>query len=356
MDIFILVPSLSPVGPVKGAIALSNALVRKRRVVLAVLKKGPGVYAPIDEHIEILKLYEINSWLKRLRTYKEHLKRAADRDKVVSISSCFSADVFNLLCRKYAVICSSIRGNLPHNYRSDYGWKGSVLATIHLFLVRGFDHVVAMTKSMSEQIAGYLGREPKVIGNFTDEGALEKFRRTSANSGTLRFVFVGSLSVRKRPLLLIEAIEKLRSHGYDVSADFIGDGPLKKNIEDEVGKRDLADIVRLHGHLNELHNIVASADVFVLPSLSEGVSRACLEALCLGVPAVLRDVDGNGELIESGKNGFLFSDDSELWTMMLSAVELSRKQQGVSVSLLPPAFRQSFASDEYLKLVENNNG
>lgn len=351
-DIFILIPSLSPVGPVKGAIALANALVKKRRVTLAVLKPGPGVHAQIDNNVEIIPLYKIDGWNNRLCAYKKRLKRAGAKDNVVSISSCFSADVFNLFCRRYAVICSSIRGNLPQNYQLDYGWKGRLLAILHLFLLRGFRHVVAMTESMSNQVAGYIGKFPAVIGNFVDECDLEKFRRHSCNSGQLRFVFVGTLSTRKRPLLLIDALEVLKSKGHDVSVDFIGDGPLRKSIEDALGQRELADIVRIHGHLNELHHLVASADAFVLPSTSEGVSRACLEALYLGVPSVLRDVDGNSELVQAGINGFLFNDDSKLPMAMLYAAELSRKQQGVPVSLLPTSFRQSFAAQAYLDLVE----
>jgi len=354
MDIFILIPSLSPVGPVKGAIALANALVNKRRVVLVVLKLGPGAHAHIDAKIEIIKLHEIDGWDKRLSVYKKYLKGAGGNKKVASISICFSADVFNLFCRRHAVICSSIRGNLPHNYRLDYGWKGSFLAILHLLLVRGFHHVVAMTESMSTQVAVYLGRTPEVIGNFVDETALEKYRRTSPNFGELRFVFVGSLSVRKRPLLLIQAVKKLNAQGHKVKVDFIGDGPLKKSLEEDINKYGLSEVIRIHGHLDELHHIVASADVFVLPSTSEGVSRACLEALCLGVPAVLRDVDGNSELIDVGVNGFLFSDDSKLSNVMLSAAELARKQQGAGalVSLLPSGYRQSFATQAYLDLVE----
>jgi len=352
MNIFILVPSLSPASPVKGAIALANALVAKRKVVLVVLKSGSGVHAHIDANIKIIYLYEVNGWFKRLRVYKQYLNNAGGKENVASISSCFSADFFNLWCRSSAVICSSIRGNLPLNYRLDYGRKGSLLAIFHLYMVRGFHHVVAMTNSMSLQVANYLGRSPSIIGNFVDEIALEKFRRQSQNKGMFKFVFVGSLTERKMPLLLVNAIESLRRQNYDVALDIIGDGPLFKQIDNEIVKRRLRDVMQLHGHLNEPFNIVASSDVFVLPSSSEGVSRACLEALYLGLPVVLRDVDGNSELIDIGVNGFLFSDDYELSRVMLSAVELSRKKQDAVVSLLPSIYRQSFAAQAYLDLVE----
>ncbi len=354
-NIIILIPSLHPTGPVKGAIALANALIPWRKVILVVLKPGPGVHILINAEVEVVCLYEKGGWLKRLRAYKRLLNGAGGRNKVASISSCFSADVFNLLSRKHALICSSVRGNLLYNYRLDYGWKGTALAVLHLFLMRGFHHVVAMTQSMANQVSGYLGYSPAVIGNFVDEETLEPYRQNLSNSETYRFVFVGSLTKRKRPFVLIDALETLKLQGYDVSADFIGDGPLRDSIDKELSRRGLINDIHIHGHLNKLHHLVASADAFVLPSLSEGVSRACMEALYLGIPSVLRDVDGNSELIQDGSNGFLFNSDEDLPAAMISAAELSRKQKGKVLSLLPSNFRQAFAAKAYLSLMESKS-
>jgi glycosyltransferase involved in cell wall biosynthesis len=350
-DIFILIPSLHPAGPVRGAIALANSLVSHRRVVLVVLKSGPQAHIPIHAKVEVLHLYEVGNWLKRLRFYKKHLRDSGKRKEVVSISSCFSPDVFNFLCRKHAITCSSVRGNLLQNYWFDYGFKGTLLAVSHLFLMRGFNHVVAMTEAMSKQVSRYLGRSPVVIGNFVDEKALEPFRRRHKNTGGYRFVFVGSLTKRKQPLALIEALEILSAQGHEVFTDFIGDGPLRKDMEEELVRRKLTDKITLHGHLKDVHHLASTADAFVLPSSSEGISRACLEALYLGVPCVLRDVDGNGELIQNGATGFLFHDASGLPAAMLSAAKLCRTK-ATSNSLLPSGFRQDLATKAYLNLVE----
>ncbi len=355
-NIFILIPSLSPTGPVKGAVALANSLASRRRVCLVRLKLDGDNNTQIDHEVKVIHLFESGTWYSRLKVYKECLKSAGGKTNVVSISSCFSADLFNLFCINKAITCSSIRGNLPLNYSLDYGWKGKILAVIHLLLVRGFNHVVSMSDAMSIQVTRYLGRAPEIIGNFVDEQPLEKFRSVSINKGKFRIVFVGTLSARKRPHLLIEALNKMNLQGYEFIADFIGDGPLVENIKEMVNQYHLEGMVTIHGHLNDFHNIVASADVFVLPSVSEGISRACMEALFLGVPAVLSDVDGNKELIENGVNGFLFNDDAELAKDILFAIELSRNKINKGVSLLPKKFHQSYASLAYLQLVENNNG
>ena len=350
--IFILVPSPHPTGPIKGAYALANALVPLRRVVLVFLKHGPGANAPLDEKVEVRSLARSNGgWHYRLAIYRQLLENAGGRQRVVSISMCLSADWINRFCRGQAVICASVRGNLPQNYRFDYGWLGGPLALVHLLALRSFDHVVAMTPSMASQLSWLAALQPRVIGNFVDEIVLERHRLTGTASGPLRFVFVGSLSVRKQPELVIAAIEKLRDQ--DAELDVLGDGPLREGLCSLIDSLGLQGRVRLHGLVADPYDIVAAADAFVLPSRSEGVSRAALEALHLGVPCVLRDVDGNADLLAVPLSGALFSHDEDLATAMLKAAGFSRGRSGRS-SLLPPAFQQLTAACQYLRLFEHS--
>jgi glycosyltransferase involved in cell wall biosynthesis len=348
--VFILVPSPHPTGPVKGAYALANALAPLRRVVLVFLKRGPGVDAPLDERVEVVSLAQTpGGWRGRLGAYRRLLRNAGGRGQVGSVSMCLSADWINRFCRELAVTCASVRGNLPQNYRLDYGWPGTFLAIGHLLALRTFDHVVAMTGAMADQIRSIATVRAQVIGNFVDEVALECHRQSGARAqGTLRFVFVGSLSRRKQPELVIDAIEKLVTH--NVQLDVIGDGPLREAIDRSLVAKGLQNKVCLHGQLANPYPIIASADVFVLPSRSEGVSRAALEALYLGVPCVLRDVDGNAELLSAPGAGALFTRDEELAAAMLEAA-CTRSHLARS-SLLPPSFRQATAVGQYLALLE----
>jgi glycosyltransferase involved in cell wall biosynthesis len=73
----------------------------------------------------------------------------------------------------------------------------------------------------------------------------------------------------------------------------------------------------------------------------------------MGVPCVVRDVDGNRELIRPGKNGFLFDDDSQLATAMLNTARWSRTRPGEHDILLPDSFRQEPAAMSYLELLEH---
>jgi glycosyltransferase involved in cell wall biosynthesis len=349
--VFILVPSPHPTGPVKGAYAMANALAPLRRVVLVFLKQGPGVDAPLDERVELVSLAQIpGGWRAHLDAYRGLLRKAGGRGQVCSVSMCLSADWVNRFCHKLAVTCASVRGNLPQNYRLDYGWPGTFLALGHLWALRAFDHVVAMTGAMAGQIRSIAALRAQVIGNFVDEATLERHRQTGPRMpGALRFVFVGSLSRRKQPELVIDAVEKLATH--DVQLDVIGDGPLREAIERLLVAKRLQNKVCLHGQLANPYPIIASADVLVLPSRSEGMSRAALEALHLGVPCVLRDVDGNAELLGASGAGVLFTRDEDLAAAMLEAATLARSWP-TRDSLLPPSFRQATAVGQYLTLLE----
>jgi glycosyltransferase involved in cell wall biosynthesis len=207
-----------------------------------------------------------------------------------------------------------------------------------------------MTAAMADQIRIVSGVRAHVIGNFVDESALDCHRRAGARApGALRFVFVGSLTRRKQPELVIEAVKMLAEH--DVQLDVIGDGPLREAIEASLVSRQLHHRVRLHGQLANPYPILASADVFVLPSRSEGVSRAALEALHLGVPCVLRNVDGNADLLGVPGAGTLFIRDQDLAQSMMEAAGYIRHQPTRN-SLLPPSFRQATAAAQYLALLD----
>jgi glycosyltransferase involved in cell wall biosynthesis len=351
--IFILVPSPHPTGPVKGACALANALAPIRRVILTYLKDGPGVDAILHANVEEISLATTSGgWPGRLRAYQRILRDAGGRENVVSLSMCFSADIFNRFCSKDAVICSSVRGNLPQNYWHDFGMIGTYLATVHLLAIRSFDHVVAMTDAMATQIHSIAGVRSKIIGNFVDEQALECFRSASPYvKGGFRFVYVGSLTHRKQPALIVQSIKLLITQGHNVKLDVIGDGPLRQSISAMVVKNGLQEHVQLHGQVGNPYPIIAGADAFILPSRSEGVSRAALEALHLGVPCVLRDVDGNAELLSDPAGGELFSSDYDFPRAMIEAATRGRTRS-IKSSLLPPSFRQSSAAMEYLQLIE----
>lgn len=352
LSLFVLVPSLLPASPIRGAIALANGMAGLHEVTLVNLKAGSGVNALLDPRVKQMSLAHVSGgWAGKLRAYQHLLSTAGGRKDVASISMCFSADLLNRCCHAHAFTCASVRGNLPENYRLEYGPAGYVLSLLHLQVLRDFDRVTAMSSAMAAQLARHLGRAPEVIGNFVDEAELEPYRQVQLPRSGVRLAFVGNLSHLKRPDLAVQALGVLHP---DARLDVIGVGPLRGKLERLVRRLDLGSRVVFHGYLAEPFTKVAKADVLVLPSLTEGISRAALEALHLGVPCVLRDVDGNQELIRPGYNGELFARNEDLPQAIHAALTINLTPAArFRESLLPSNFRQKYVVDRYLDLIES---
>ena len=86
----------------------------------------------------------------------------------------------------------------------------------------------------------------------------------------------------------------------------LGDGPLKPDLENMVTELGLESCVTFLGSQSDVASYIACFDIACLCSTySEGCSNATLEAMALGKPVVVTDVEGNREVVEHGNNGFL---------------------------------------------------
>jgi glycosyltransferase involved in cell wall biosynthesis len=344
-QLFVLVPSLIPTAPIKGAVALCNALASDFNVTLVALKRSAEFPGFVNPRIRQIRLGGAGGW----RAYRRLLEDAGGRATTLSLSLCFSADVANFRVRRHAVTVASIRGHLPRTYRIDYGPAGRLLAFLHYFLIARLDRVVAMTDHMAEEFKAITGMTPLVIGNFVDEGQLEPLRmprppvvsQQTPLPSELRYVFVGRLDPLKNPGQVIDAVRSLTAQGIACSLDIFGDGPLMAKLGSQVAAQGCEKYVRFHGYVASPWQLAAGADCLVLPSMTEGVSRAAMEALYLGIPCVMRDVDSNADLIRPGENGTLFSDDSVLCEAMKQTALLGRRLSATRPVLLTDSFREA---------------
>jgi glycosyltransferase involved in cell wall biosynthesis len=119
-------------------------------------------------------------------------------------------------------------------------------------------------------------------------------------NGSRRLVFVGSLEqLYKGPDVLIDTADAIVRSGVDLQLTLIGDGKHRPELEARVGEA-LAGRVRFLGHLpagDSIRRQLDDADVFVLPSRTEGLPRALIEAMARGLPCVASDVGGIPELL-----------------------------------------------------------
>src|SRR5215467_5970900 len=86
----------------------------------------------------------------------------------------------------------------------------------------------------------------------------------------------------------------------------VGDGPLRRALTEQVHSSGIDDIVFFTGASDRVADWLHALDVFVLPSLNEGISNTLLEAMACGLPALATPVGGNAELLDDGVSGRFF--------------------------------------------------
>lgn len=349
--VFILLPALKDEGPSRGAIAIANGLSSKFDVSLVVLKKIYHYKTYVNPNVRIITLKASWFWPIKYRFYIKILNSNSNK-KPISISMGFSADLVNLLVRRQAVVIASVRASIPKNYLTTYGFRGHIYAKMHAYFLQKMDYVLSLSFAMSKQLINLNITRTQEIGNFIDEVNLENYRANSeiGKSSVINFVFIGSLTSRKKVGLIIDSAQKLKKDGILVNIDIVGDGELKSVLEDKVKAFGLSESVVFHGFHPEPYKILQTADYFILPSSAEGVSRASLEALFFGIPCVLRDVDANAELIEHGVNGYLFETDDQ-FIDLLKMLALSNKADNKKENLIPNFFRYKNNIEKLTKLI-----
>ncbi|CAA9889365.1 Sugar transferase [Candidatus Methylobacter favarea] len=85
----------------------------------------------------------------------------------------------------------------------------------------------------------------------------------------------------------------------------VGDGPLREKAINLLTEKQLMDNAWLPGERSDVAEIMRRLDLFILPSLAEGISNTILEAMATGLPVIATNVGGNPELVEDGKTGQL---------------------------------------------------
>lgn len=147
---------------------------------------------------------------------------------------------------------------------------------------------------------------PADVGKYHPVDKDEARQRMGLPKEVLTLLFVGNLVARKGVYTLLEAAKILKKKLKLIKVIIVGDGPEREGIEDFVANNDLKDLVRLEGIKGypELLYYYNSADLFVMPSFSEGFSLVYVEALNCGIP-IIGCSGVADEVIQSNEYGLL---------------------------------------------------
>lgn len=165
-------------------------------------------------------------------------------------------------------------------------------------------------------------------------------------------VSVGRLELVKNQQLLIKAFARIENKAAQLI--LVGEGRERKNLEQLIMQLQLQNRVRITGFVSEPEKYLAQADLFVLPSLSEGFGIAVVEAMQLGIPCLCSRVGGIPEFVETGINGWLFNpENKDELVAQLNAISKLDTQERIQLgSRGKESVAHRFSEEKYIVTLE----
>lgn len=151
----------------------------------------------------------------------------------------------------------------------------------------------------------------------------EKRKELGISEQSTVLITVAELIPRKNHIQVLKALSKLNKTNFHYL--IVGNGESEQQLEKAVNELMLQDKVSFLGFRRDVPELMASSDIFILTSRHEGLTRAIMEAMAVGLPIIATDVRGNRDLVKSGENGYLVSlDDAEQTAIAIERLINSR--------------------------------
>jgi glycosyltransferase involved in cell wall biosynthesis len=250
----------------------------------------------------------------------------------------------------------SLRGSDVPYYSERFTTLYKVITPIIRKIWSGASFVIANSQGLKElALKSQPKKEIGVVYNGID---VEEFFRDASkvNPDYFTIICVSRVTPRKGVRFLIQAFKILSGRYDQVRLLIVGDGNEKKSLEDLVRGLDLSDKVEFAGAISheKVLQYYQRANVFVLPSLNEGMSNVMLEALACGLPVVATDTGGTKELLTDNLNGLVVrmkdADDlAEKIEKLILNPELE-KMMSLESRKLGEKMKWGNVSDEYIEL------
>ncbi len=218
-----------------------------------------------------------------------------------------TSNVFGLAAARIAFV-----GKIVTSRRDMGQFRSGRIGALERGLSRRYAaRVFCVCKAVAERtrdVEGIPGNKIRVLLNGVDASCFQPRKEYHFDNGNpMKFGMVATMNrVEKGHGELIEAASWASSRAPG-KMEFLlaGDGPLRRPLEDISTRLGTSDCVRFQGEQGDIDSFLEGVDVLVVPSYSEGISNAVLEAMAKGLPVIATAVDGNLETVVDGHTGIL---------------------------------------------------
>jgi glycosyltransferase involved in cell wall biosynthesis len=187
------------------------------------------------------------------------------------------------------------------------------------YTIKNADILRAVSSSTEEQALSFDTSKRVVrFPAWIDFEIFSNIQPTRSDEGNFKILFIGSITDRKKPHLIIEALPKL--HDDKVELHLVGPTPNHKYLDElreKIISNNLEGRVYIHGtkDRDEVKEFYSESNLMILPSVSEGLARVIFESQVTACPVLVTDAPGMQDIVIDGQTGYVF-ESNDLKTMI----------------------------------------
>jgi glycosyltransferase involved in cell wall biosynthesis len=333
INVLLVTPSLALAGAENAVATLARALDKSHcQVTVCCLYAGGPLQRDLDGQegieVEILRLsrhrfFLVPLFLRDVARFVRELAGVALEHHADVIHTCLDANLIGPLSAAVAGTPVTIWTIQNVTFLGKYGGPLRLLLRgwVHRLLVGRVDSIVAVSDEVNRAFCDFIDPRHRnkvvTIPNAVDLARVEvspprdEFLASLGLTPDNRLLLtVGRLDYQKGHDILIQAAQQVVVHHRNVRFLFAGDGMLRETLEAQVRSAGLSQHIRFLGIRQDVPELLAVSEVFVLPSRWEGLSVALLEAMAAAKPVVATAVSGTIQVVEHGISGIVVPSES----------------------------------------------
>lgn len=196
--------------------------------------------------------------------------------------------------------------------------KAGALLPTHLIAVSKYDGKIGVQQKICKH------KKLTVIQNGMPD--IEPHLMSKPESETPKLIMIARFSHPKDHIILIEALAELKELPWELNL-VGGDGGLLAKTKNSINNHNLEDRVNILGYRNDIDELIAESQIFILSSKKEGLPLAIIEAMRAKLPVVASNVGGVSELVVNDKTGYLTNSKEEMVKSLRTLITKPKKRK-----------------------------
>lgn len=237
---------------------------------------------------------------------------------------------------------------------------------LNRFILSGVDKILAISEAVKDDILqnNFSMPSDKIInlGNSIDydyfaSGVYDKQtvrKRFGIPEGCFVFAAAGRLAPTKGQQYLIGAFPRVKKQMPTAELLIAGTGELKNELEKLALELGCSSSVHFLGHVDNMPEFYSIVDVFVMPSIAEGLPRTLIEAMAAGILCIASNAGGIPEILDNGRFGLLVppKDTNALAEAMFKAAKMPQQEKSAIISAAKEYIKANYSHGIMIKRIE----